>query len=323
MEHTRVILDCGWNLSDAAASATDFEELLRRHGISIAPGSPLEATILEVHALLEERRAGRLRPTHPGYRGKYRTIIGFREFASILLAAEKYVGFGALIPHLHLLNRGSALQSSQTSARDQAANKLFELFMACLILPHGTDLLLDDPKRSRGDNPDILVTIDGRRWGIACKVVHGTHPEGFAALLAAGIEQIQRSSACVGVVAISVKNILPHDDLWPLADTDDSPPVLSAGAYSTPQAAFDSLYSAMTSIGTTLAAYLPEDALEALFRGKKSLPGYLLWGASPTAAFIDGRPHGVNPRTLHFHACGPLAERDATVLKRWQKALLE
>jgi hypothetical protein len=34
----------------------------------------------------------------------------------------------------------------------------------------GNGIELDDPYRSSGDNPDILASIDGIRWGFACKM---------------------------------------------------------------------------------------------------------------------------------------------------------
>jgi hypothetical protein len=41
---------------------------------------------------------------------------------------------------------------------------------------------LDDPVNSAGDNPDVIAMFDGIRWGIACKVLHGSHPQSILAV---------------------------------------------------------------------------------------------------------------------------------------------
>jgi len=311
----------GWKASDATASAAAFEELLNRHNLMIERGSPLGDSILEVHRLLEDRTNTSISPTQPDFRHRYRVLAGFQEFASALLRIEKRAGFAALVPHLRLLKTGSALQNSQSIPRDQAANKLFELYMAALILPYADSIELDDPFHSQGTNPDILASMGGHLWGIACKVLHGKHPQGFCDRLLEGIQQVESSSAELGVVAFSIKNILPHDDLWPLTRISSTNPNLTASAYVSPQAAFAALFTFMKGVGHEFVGYLGETVVQSMFHKKKVLPGFLLWGSSPMAALIDGRPCGVNPRTLFFQAFGPVEPQHRAVLERWQHSL--
>lgn len=311
----------GWKASDAAASAAAFEELLKRHNIRIEPGSPLEDSILEVHRLLEDRSSQSISPTQPDFRYRYRVLTGFQEFAATLLRIENRPGFAALIPHLKLLKTGSVLQSSRSLPRDQAANKLFELYMAALVLPYADAIELDDPFHSEGTNPDILAKMDGHVWGIACKVLHGRNPQGFCDRLLEGIQQVESSTAELGVVAFSIKNILPHDDLWPLTPISSNNPELTTSAHSSPEAAFAALYKFMMGVGQELVGRIGETLVQNIFHNKKVLPGFLLWGSSPMAAMINGRPCGVNPRTLFFQAFGPVEPQNREVLERWQHSL--
>jgi hypothetical protein len=50
-------------------------------------------------------------------------------------------------------------------------------------------------QRRQGVNPDVLATLAGRKWGIACKALHGTNPEGFLEHFRKGVDQIERSVA--------------------------------------------------------------------------------------------------------------------------------
>ncbi len=311
----------GWEASAAAESAAAFEGLLRRHDLTIEPGSPLEDSILEVYRLLEDRSSSSIRPTHPDFRHRYRVLTGFQEFASTLLSIESRPGFRALVPHLKLLKSGSALQNSRSIPRDQAANKIFELYLAALILPYVESIQLDDPFHSKGTNPDILARMDGQRWGVACKVLHGKHPQGFCDRLIEGIRQVEDSSAEIGVVAFSLKNILPHDELWPLTPISPKSSESTASAYASPQAAFAGLYQFMKGIGQEFVGYVDEAEVQRLFHKKKVLPGFLLWWSSPTAALIDGRPCAVHPRTLFFHSFGPVQPQHRAVIERWQQSL--
>ena len=51
------------------------------------------------------------------------------------------------------------LQTTAGPGTDSGANKLFELLVACFAMQCGTDVALDDPDSSKGDNPDVLVTV--------------------------------------------------------------------------------------------------------------------------------------------------------------------
>src|SRR5207249_1641227 len=166
----------GWHYEDAEDAALALEQLLERYGISIQSGSAFEARVLAVMKLVGQKRA-RAQSVDVDIRPAYRTLVGVHELATLILASETFPSFHALIPHLKLLNDGSALQNIPSPGRDQATNKLFELFVGSLAVQCGSDVLMDDPFKSSGDNPDVIATLGGRRWGLACKVLHGDSPE--------------------------------------------------------------------------------------------------------------------------------------------------
>ncbi len=310
------LVEKGWRYESAETSAFALETLLAKSGISVRPGSAFERHVLSVLHFTEQKSLGRIRAEDEDIRPLYRTLIGVHEFATLLLKCQDSPQFPALLPHLRLLNEGEALQNTPSGGRDQATNKLFELYMGAVALQCGEDLTLDNPFISSGENPDVLVTIKQRRWGIACKVLHGLSPQGFIDHLEKGLDQIDRSPAEVGVVAFNLKNVLPHDEIWPLAPLDGIPGnPLTPAVWSDPAAPFQLLIRHMQQLGVELVSYLPSGYLATTFDNRRSVPGFLLWGASPSAAMIDGRPTPSSVRVLNFQTAGVVDPEDAKVLE--------
>ena len=306
----------GWRYDEAGVSALALERLLAKHGIRIHAGSAFETHVLHVLDLVDRKSRGRVWAEAEDIRPLYRTLIGVHELASLLLQVEASPEFPALLPHLRLLNEGDALQNARSKVTDQATNKLFELYMGAVALQCGRHLELDDPFRSSGDNPDVLISIGDRRWGIACKVLHSKHPQGFLDHLVAGLRQIEASPADVGVVAFNMKNVLPHDEIWPLAPLDGVPGnALTPAVWSDPDAPFQLLVYHLQRVGAELKSYLPPDYIQTVFSGLKSVPGFLLWGASPSAALIDNKPTCASVRALNFQTADSVSAEDKRVLE--------
>jgi hypothetical protein len=185
-----------------------------------------------------------------------------------------------------------------------------------LAMQCGTDVLLDHPTAPKGDNPDVLAMLCGRRWGIACKVIHSLHPEGLIGHLEKGLDQIEKSEAELGVVAFNMKNVLPHDRIWPLGEVPEAPGELATGCWSDTAAPFGILIEALDDLGDRLASYLPPDYLDTSFKGRKSIPGFLLWAHSASAVRIDGRPTCSSVRALNCRSVAPLSADVESVLRR-------
>jgi hypothetical protein len=242
-------------------------------------------------------------------------VVGVHEIANAVLAVRDSPSFPSMLPHLRLLSEGSDLQDTPSRATDQVTNKLFELFAASLAMQCGTDVILDDPGSSIGDNPDVLATLGERRWGIACKVLHGLHPEGFIAHLQKGINQIEKSEAEIGVVRFNLKNVLPHERIRPLAEVADGSGELATGCWSDPAAPFEILIGSLDHVGDTLVSYLPSGYLRNVFAGRTSIPGFLLWAHSVSSIHIDGRPTASSVRALNFRALNAATRHIEHVLR--------
>lgn len=285
--------------------------------MEITPGSHLEAAVLSAMQIAERKKVGYTVDADPDIRPQYRALAGVYELSSLILSTRAHPSFSQLLPHLRLLNDGSALQNTKSRGNDDSSNKLFELLVACLAMQLSEDVELDDPKASTGRNPDVLASIGEQRWGFACKVLHSTHPEGFLDHLRKGIDQIERSPAEVGIVVFSLKNVLPHDDLWPLVP-DSSGTGLIPAAWPSPEMAQGALHYCANEIGRRLTKEIGNagNALGVEFKDKKSVPAFLLWAPCTTGVLLEGRPVPTILRMmLGVSTGGPLRAPDQDVLE--------
>lgn len=62
------------------------------------------------------------------------------------------------------------------SPPDDAANKVIELYTACLAMTVGSNVALDHPVSSKGDNPGVMLNFRSQRWDLALKTLHSRNP---------------------------------------------------------------------------------------------------------------------------------------------------
>lgn len=310
----------GYRFSTAQERTIAFEALLRAHGIDIAPGSRFESIALSVFEALYQRDATSADPS-TDVREYLKHLIGFNELAGLVLSVADNHEFSRLVPHLRLLNRGMSIQNMPSPGVDQATNKVFELFAGIMALHCGANLALDDDK-AQGQNPDVLITIDDRRWGIACKSLHGSNPEGFIGHLEKAIDQIERSPAETGVVLFSIKNLLNQSRYWSVTNPDavERGEEAMLSAFRDPVRPFAMLVDDANEIGNRLRQYLPQGYLENAFAGKKCLPGFLVWAHVVTAVVFDDLPVPTSARVMAWQHVGDTPPRDMAVLQRLHDA---
>lgn len=144
-------------------------------------------------------------------------MIGLADLAANLISVRNAPEFASLVPHLQLLNAGSPLQNVRTGF-DDASNKLFELLVACWALRAGQDVSVESPRSSGGgSHPDVIVTLEGERWGLACKVPASDNPKSIADLIESGARQlIATPGISRGLVVLNLRSTLNHDRYWPL-----------------------------------------------------------------------------------------------------------
>ena len=259
------------SFADADRLVNDFERVLDRFGIRVGNGSPLEQHCLFLKEFVDQHN--RPQPDYVLDPEKLQAGVGMLDVIKKVLRRHDHPDFERLLPHLALLNDGSAVQNARTPVTDQTSNKLFELFVALAAMEHGRDMRIDDPHASKGDNPDVLVTYDGVRWALACKVIHSDRPETLFDRIVEGVNQIERSEASVGIAMVSLKNRLPHDQLFPVVGDDNGMPIV--GVYPSLTHAQGAIQHEVNLRYRALRAAIDPTAIRDTFAGRKSLPGYL------------------------------------------------
>jgi len=224
------------SLEDADAAIDDLVALLEAHEINVLPGSDLERGGLAVKYMADYFRRisrGEKLPPWPGasMRDDLQIALSIHNLAQLILAHKDHHDFRCLIPHLRLISRGAAALTKPARSTDQVSKKLIELRLALACLKTGSEVELDDPEASSGGkNPDVISRMsDNRRWGFACKVVHGDNPQTLWEAFKKGVSQIEASNVDVGLVVVSFKNKLDHDSLFPeLGRDSDGDQILGA-----------------------------------------------------------------------------------------------
>jgi len=199
-----------------------FEELLKKHGLNIKSNSDLERISISIIEVNEKFKGKIIHDDKQDIRMQLSEVAGLTEFIRKILKNQTSADFNQLIPHLQLLNESKSVsQTTKSKITDEGNNKLFELYVALLCMEIGDNLRLDDPKSSKGDNPDILFNLNGITWAIACKALHTKSELTLFDRIEDGVEQINRSSANKGIVVVNFKNIIDYDLIWPITNEEE------------------------------------------------------------------------------------------------------
>jgi hypothetical protein len=277
-----------WPFQQVRRETAEFESILARHGITIRAGSPLEGMCLSLLDV-EQRSRG---DTMEDLRVAYRPAFGLYDLVRRVVRLRDHPEFTVLLDHLRLLNTGTIAQNI-FAATDQVAAKIFELLIGLICLEVGAQTALDHPLTSYGDNPDILTTIEGRRWGFACKVLSGRSPITVFDRIEEGIHQIQVSPAEIGAVIINLKNVIDHDQMWPLLNAADyaagrdTPTYASWPSYDGPLAL---LRQTALTCQRQLISTNGRENVRSLFTGRKSIPGVILFLQTTTSVQLAEGP---------------------------------
>ena len=196
----------------------EFEKLLKKKSAFVPSGSNLERAGLTAFQMLATYKKEIAHNYKIDYRNEWRRVCSMADILRKIIFLQNYPAFDFVWPHvLLLLGNGEIAQNLWSPKEDGHANKVFELYSALLTLPLCTRIDLDDPQLSSGGkNPDIIANIQNVSWGIACKVMHSSSAKSMLDRVREGIEQIEKcDNVQNGLVVVSLKNIIPHDDLWP------------------------------------------------------------------------------------------------------------
>jgi hypothetical protein len=251
-----------------------FEAALARVGLRVESGTPVDALITSMMEMsVRWDREGDL-PVTDDRRTEIAECAAFADLMTKIVAVREHPEFEKLREHLELVvGREPFVQHYFTRREDQNANKVFELYIATLALLAGGSITVDSPRRSRGDNPDVITQFNGRSWGLACKVLHSDNPRGYRDHLVKGVEQIEAAPAVDrGVVVFNLKNRVPHATVWPLESDPDTGAVIDYHWFESHETPVQIAAEWATSmfLGPVIEEFGGQAAVDAFFRGKKA-----------------------------------------------------
>ncbi len=197
----------------------DFESVLKRFDVTIQSGSELESACCSVLEVLGKHQSKTIRDPKEDIREVFTEVLGIWAFLKKVVRLQDHVCFPQFVPHLNLLNKGTVVQNCAIPIwpNQEANNKIFELLFALALLDLTNQVVLDHPDRAKGDNPDVLATIDGVCWGFACKTIYGPSGKTLFDNLKKGVEQIEAASKVeIGIVVVNLRNAINHDECWPI-----------------------------------------------------------------------------------------------------------
>jgi hypothetical protein len=267
---------------DAEELGQEFKQLLQRHKIIISDTSELGIACNAMTAILLKHWDSTLRDPKADVRQEFQDALALHAFLSNTLAAEAHDNFAPVLEHItEMAAKGGVRQNQWTSTLDRLAPKIFELLIALAVMRIGTNVQLDHPtKSSKGKNPDVIATINGARWGIACKMLNTPAPGsptktlGYLDNIKDGVRQINNANLDHGLVIISRKNLIDHDRAWPLLN----PEAFKRGAepeydaFQTAQEVTDQLAADARALHQAMLDEIGEENVRALFKNSKARP---------------------------------------------------
>lgn len=257
----------------------DFEGVLKRFGVTIQPGSELEGACCSVLDVLGKNQNAVIRNSNEDIREVFTEVLGIWTFLKKVVRLQGHGCFHQFVPHLNLLNQGTVVQNKRVRACQEATNKIFELLFALVLLDLSNDVILDHPDLAKGDNPDVLATIDGLCWGFACKTIYGASGKTLFDNVKKGVEQIEAApKAQIGIVVVNLRNMINHEESWPLLNEADyrvgAEPIF--GAYVRPtEIVGPHIWEAVAKKRNDVVAEIELPNVTRLFAGKKALPAFL------------------------------------------------
>lgn len=304
------------SLADLEKLVFEFEAVLGRHGIHIESGSELEGACCSIIEVLAKHRDCTIRRPQEDIRQVFTEALGIWIFLQQIVRLQGHPSFPTFAPHLNLLNEGTVVQNKRLRSSQDATNKIFELLFALVLLDLSQDVALADPDLEDTSNPDILATIDGQRWGFACKVVYGDSGKALFDNLKKAAEQIEASAATIGCPVVNFRNHIKHETFWPLLNETEhragAEPVFGASIDS--RAAGPALCDQITLKRDQVVAEIELEHVLNMYRGKKALPGFLAFcqtcagqvtaiGPVPSAitALVLGKFASCDPYMAIFH----------------------
>lgn len=182
-----------------------FEDRLAENGVRLQANSPLHQA-LEANRFLERAFRGEVAPpeSDADFTMVVRQALGILFQLKALHRAWPKL-HGLLKPRLAALAGRDAnllIDAPQSTERDM----VFETLMACLCSEFSQVLGFDEP--------DVLISWNGAKWGIACKILYSTKLSAHKDRIVEGAKQIETAACDYGLVAVHLANQINHGVFW-------------------------------------------------------------------------------------------------------------
>ena len=270
-----------------------FEDLLRKQARTIPVGSPLEEAGFTTMRMLATYKKEIRHDYKKDYRNEWRRALSMADILRKILSLRDCPAFNSVWPHiLLLLGNGEIAQNLWSPKEDSHANYVFEMYTALLALPISSALDMEPVKTSaNGENPDIIATIKGVPWGLACKVMHSTSAKSMLDRVRDGIRQIDRCRQIEnGIVIVSLKNVIPHDSIWPVLSEDATGDLIYLTA-SSDRLALQALQVECKRYETELTEIVGgKDGFRSLFKGSKVEPVIFAYLCTVVSILRENKP---------------------------------
>lgn len=306
---------------DVMESVKEFKSVLKKYSINIKNNSELEKLCLLPEEIYNKHLDPSQRNENEDVRSYFRDYLGIQDLMiKILNAEKKSTYFKNLIPHLKKLNGGKPIQNSKTLSINQDNNKIFELYIACLCMDITTEeIMLDNPDHSKGNNPDIIASINGIKWGFGCKAMHSYNPKTLFDAIKKAVDQIEKSDSETGIPIIQFKNIIDHDIFWPILNKSFNEDMEVPQYLSFYNLDYPSLFMKLIvqTCQNNLLEVIHIDEINKLFFKKRSIPGCLIY--IPTTTYILSQVTRLF--RLELMCFGEISSKDDLIIKLMNDSL--
>lgn len=264
-----------------------FEEILLDLGIKIKSGSRLEDACLQI----KDWKTKHLKEEEPDpftdIRDNDRYITGITYLASKIIKVHRLGRLRPFVDHLKLLTTAEPTQTISHGA-DEASDKFFETIVGLCCAELSENVVMDNPRKSAGNNPDVIATLGDQTWAFACKVLHSKNPQTFFDRLAEGVDQIERADVDYGVVVLNLKNRFEHDSVFPMELDADGRPIYRA--YKNPAVWDTTLRDFCTDTVLEMQERIGPQDVRNLFKTPKTPPMCLTYLQTCSTILRNGQP---------------------------------
>ena len=211
-------------------------------------------------------------------------IMGCYHISQLIKDLSVKSGFEEFHKHLYLLGKSNFAQNIKASVTDAGSNKVLELLFGLGAFAVGKNIKLDDPENSKGDNPDIIIDLDNKKWGFACKVISGDSPKTLFQNFEKAVEQIEKSECEIGITVLNFKNRFPANELLPKKSVNNQMKYLYFLNHYAP---VEIIIRFVTKKLQEMIDNIGEENISNLFANKKALPGCIVFNQNLTTSEFD------------------------------------